>query len=72
MLAAGAAEVVGVDPTLVFCLQHRAVNGYVKSRVNHVLRTVEGHLAPVRALVVARKPVYSRMANPVDEGSNHP
>ncbi len=29
MLAAGAREVVGVDPTLLFCMQHRAVQRYV-------------------------------------------
>jgi len=37
MLEAGAREVVGVDPTLVFCLQHRAVNRYLGSSANHVL-----------------------------------
>jgi tRNA (mo5U34)-methyltransferase len=37
MLAAGAAEVFGVDPTLVFCMQHRAINHYVGSSANHVL-----------------------------------
>lgn len=37
MLEAGAAEVVGVDPTIVFCLQHRAVNHYARSNANHVL-----------------------------------
>lgn len=37
MLEAGAAEVVGVDPSPLFCLQHRAVNGYLVSPVNHVL-----------------------------------
>lgn len=37
MLAAGAAEVVGVDPTLVFCLQHQAVNRYLQNPRNHVL-----------------------------------
>ncbi|MDZ7669537.1 MAG: tRNA 5-methoxyuridine(34)/uridine 5-oxyacetic acid(34) synthase CmoB [Gammaproteobacteria bacterium] len=37
MLEAGAAEVVGVDPTIVFALQHRAVNHYARSSSNHVL-----------------------------------
>lgn len=37
MLAAGAAEVLGVDPTLIYCMQHRAINHYVRSSVNHVL-----------------------------------
>lgn len=33
MLAAGARQVVGVDPTLLFCLQHQAVNGYLAPRI---------------------------------------
>lgn len=37
MLEAGAARVVGVDPTLVFCMQHLAVNHYIGSTANHVL-----------------------------------
>ncbi|MEQ8858540.1 MAG: tRNA 5-methoxyuridine(34)/uridine 5-oxyacetic acid(34) synthase CmoB [Pseudomonadales bacterium] len=37
MLEAGAREVVGVDPTLVFCMQHRAIAGYLDARANHVL-----------------------------------
>lgn len=37
MLEAGAREVVGVDPTLVFCMQHRAINRYVASTANHVV-----------------------------------
>lgn len=37
MLGLGAAEVVGVDPTLVFCLQHAAINQYISRRDNHVL-----------------------------------
>jgi tRNA (mo5U34)-methyltransferase len=37
MLAAGAGLVVGVDPTLVFCMQHRAVNRYLQSARNWVL-----------------------------------
>jgi len=37
MLAAGAAEVTGVDPTLIFCMQHRAVNHYLGAPANQVL-----------------------------------
>jgi tRNA (mo5U34)-methyltransferase len=37
MLEAGARDVVGVDPTLVFCMQHRAINAYVRCPVNRVL-----------------------------------
>ena len=37
MLEAGADLVMGVDPTLVFCLQHRAVNRYIASPANWVL-----------------------------------
>ena len=37
MLEAGADLVVGVDPTLVFCLQHQAVNHYMASTLNWVL-----------------------------------
>jgi tRNA (mo5U34)-methyltransferase len=31
MLAAGAAGVVGIDPTLLFCMQHRAIDRYVSA-----------------------------------------
>ncbi len=37
MLEAGARRVVGVDPTLVFCMQHLAVNRYIDSAANLVL-----------------------------------
>jgi len=37
MLEAGAELVVGVDPTLLFCMQHRAVNCYIGSAHNWVL-----------------------------------
>jgi tRNA (mo5U34)-methyltransferase len=37
MLEAGAREVVGVDPTPVFCLQHQAINHYVCNPANQVL-----------------------------------
>jgi len=37
MLEAGADLVIGVDPTLLFCMQHRAVNRYVASDRNWVL-----------------------------------
>jgi len=37
MLEAGAALVVGVDPTLLFCMQHRAINRYIRSDRNWVL-----------------------------------
>lgn len=37
MLGAGAREVIGVDPTLLFCLQHRAVNAYLRRADNQVL-----------------------------------
>jgi tRNA (mo5U34)-methyltransferase len=37
MLQAGASEVIGVDPNPLFCLQHQAVNQYVRSEHNHVL-----------------------------------
>ena len=37
MLEAGASLVVGVDPTLVFCMQHRAINHYLGDPRNWVL-----------------------------------
>jgi tRNA (mo5U34)-methyltransferase len=37
MLEAGAALVIGVDPTLLFCMQHRAINRYLASNRNWVL-----------------------------------
>ena len=37
MLAQGAAEVVGIDPTLLFCMQHRAIAHYCNDPRNWVL-----------------------------------
>jgi tRNA (mo5U34)-methyltransferase len=37
MLEAGARLVVGVDPTVVFCLQHLAINRYLRNPANQVL-----------------------------------
>ena len=37
MLAQGAAEVVGIDPTLLFCMQHRAIAHYCDDPRNWVL-----------------------------------
>ena len=37
MLAAGASEVVGIDPTLVFCMQHQAVQRYARHPRHWVL-----------------------------------
>ncbi|MEM7097403.1 MAG: tRNA 5-methoxyuridine(34)/uridine 5-oxyacetic acid(34) synthase CmoB [Pseudomonadota bacterium] len=37
MLAAGADEVIGVDPTLLFCMQHAAINHFIQSDQNWVL-----------------------------------
>jgi len=37
MLEAGARLVLGVDPTLLFCMQHRAINRYVDSDATWVL-----------------------------------
>lgn len=37
MLQAGAREVVGVDPTLLFCMQHRAVQHFARDHHNWVL-----------------------------------
>ncbi|MBX3708072.1 MAG: tRNA 5-methoxyuridine(34)/uridine 5-oxyacetic acid(34) synthase CmoB [Pseudomonadales bacterium] len=37
MLAAGARLVVGIDPTHLYCMQHRAINRYVRSTCNWVL-----------------------------------
>jgi len=37
MLEAGADLVLGIDPTLVFCLQHQAINRYMASDRNWVL-----------------------------------
>jgi tRNA (mo5U34)-methyltransferase len=48
MLGAGAREVIGVDPTLVFALQHRAVNAYIDSDGNRVLPVRFEELPPCR------------------------
>ncbi len=37
MLEAGARRVVGVDPTLLFCMQHQAVSRYIDGTANLVL-----------------------------------
>jgi len=37
MLGAGAVEVIGIDPTLVFCMQHLAIQHYTNDRRNWVL-----------------------------------
>ena len=37
MLAAGAVEVIGVDPTVLFCMQHRAVQRYLAAPRHWVL-----------------------------------
>lgn len=37
LLAAGAKAVLGVDPTLLFCMQHLAINRYLASDANWVL-----------------------------------
>ena len=37
MLQAGAQEVVGIDPTLLFCMQHQVINHFVQSNKNWVL-----------------------------------
>ena len=37
MLAAGAHEVIGIDPTILFCMQHRALQRYLKHPRHWVL-----------------------------------
>jgi tRNA (mo5U34)-methyltransferase len=37
MLACGAREVIGIDPTILFCMQHQAINHYMQSLQNWVL-----------------------------------
>ena len=37
LLQAGASEVIGIDPTLLFCMQHQAINHFVQSKANWVL-----------------------------------
>ncbi len=37
MLAAGAKNVIGIDPTLLFCMQHLAVQHFARSAHNYVL-----------------------------------
>ncbi|MEM9744863.1 MAG: tRNA 5-methoxyuridine(34)/uridine 5-oxyacetic acid(34) synthase CmoB [Pseudomonadota bacterium] len=37
LLDAGAALVIGIDPTLLFCMQHAAINRYAQSHRNWVL-----------------------------------
>ena len=37
MLGAGAASVVGIDPTVLYCMQHQAINRFIGDRRNQVL-----------------------------------
>ena len=37
MLHSGAREVIGIDPTILFCMQHQAINHYMRSSRNWVL-----------------------------------
>ena len=37
VLGAGAASVIGVDPTLLFCMQHRAIQHYLRHPRHWVL-----------------------------------
>ena len=37
MLGAGAGEVIGIDPSLLFCMQHQAIQKYFQDRRNWVL-----------------------------------
>lgn len=37
MLASGAREVIGIDPTILFCMQHQVINHYIQSAHNWVL-----------------------------------
>ncbi|NOX50377.1 MAG: tRNA 5-methoxyuridine(34)/uridine 5-oxyacetic acid(34) synthase CmoB [Gammaproteobacteria bacterium] len=37
MLNAGAHEVIGIDPTILFCMQHQAINHYLRDSRNWVL-----------------------------------
>ncbi len=48
MLEAGAREVVGVDPTLLFCMQHRAVSRYLADAVSRYLTHAANHVLPLR------------------------
>lgn len=48
MLEAGADLVIGVDPTLLFCMQHRAINRYVHSLRNWVLPVRFEELPPAQ------------------------
>lgn len=36
-LAAGANQVIGIDPTLLFCMQHQAVQHFARNPHNHVI-----------------------------------
>lgn len=48
MLQRGASLVVGVDPTLLFCMQHRAINKYLNDQRNWVIPLKFEELPKVR------------------------
>lgn len=48
LLAAGAKAVLGVDPTLLFCMQHLAINRYLASDANWVLPLRFEELPPMQ------------------------
>ncbi|MFT7652490.1 MAG: tRNA (mo5U34)-methyltransferase [Limisphaerales bacterium] len=50
MLNAGAQEVVGIDPTLLFCMQHRAVQHFLKHPHHWVL--------PLKIEEIPRQPLF--------------
>lgn len=69
MLEAGADQVVGVDPTLVFCLQHRAVNGFIRDPRNVVLPVRFEELPPAEFDSVFSMGVIYHRRDPQDHAA---
>ncbi|MDH3641434.1 MAG: tRNA 5-methoxyuridine(34)/uridine 5-oxyacetic acid(34) synthase CmoB, partial [Gammaproteobacteria bacterium] len=65
MLEAGAAFVAGVDPTLVFCMQHQAVNAYLKDPRNHLIPLKFEDLPPAEFDTVFSMGVVYHRPDPV-------
>lgn len=69
MLAGGARQVVGVDPTLVFVMQHRAVNAYIGSGANLVLPLRFEELPPCGFDTVFSMGVIYHRRDPVEHAA---
>ncbi|HEX7036090.1 MAG TPA: tRNA 5-methoxyuridine(34)/uridine 5-oxyacetic acid(34) synthase CmoB [Pseudomonadales bacterium] len=69
MLGAGAAHVVGIDPSALYCLQHQAVSRYIRCAVNQVLPLRFEELSDARFDTVFSMGVIYHRRDPVDHAA---